>query len=427
MGLLGVMRTLGSRPIVRDTGWQFVGNSARIGLQSIAFVLIARVLGASELGAFSAILAVVLMLSPFVDYGAYGLIVQDVTSGIPTSRAVGNSLILTTLALPLALMVVAFLKDLLLGHQSWQIVLPLAVTAFVGIKLYNVCRAVLVAHRLMFNGAMLEILNGTSYLAAVLAAMFLDAGLEEWVWIYCIHSLTVGILGLILICIKWGIPDWSIGEVIKRFRLGIHFAIGGAVNTAYNDLDKTMLARLSTLEATGVYTAAHRFTSMLMVPLMAFVSALYPRMFAAGRTGLCSARAIARRAVPVALAYSALAGVAVWWGAPIIVDLLGEDFADGVPALRMFTLLLVIQAVAVLFADALSGSGYQHIRSSSQVLALCLNVALNLVAIPRYGWAGAAMVAIVTQVCLLLLFVIRPMQRRRTFAICARLRLTMSE
>jgi O-antigen/teichoic acid export membrane protein len=66
-----------------------------------------------------------------------------------------------------------------------------------------------------------------------------------------------------------------------------------------------------------------------------------------------------------------------------------------VSALRWLAALPLIQVLFYLPADALTGAGYQELRSSLQVGAAVLNVGLNLVLIPRYSFVGAALATLV--------------------------------
>jgi O-antigen/teichoic acid export membrane protein len=63
-------------------------------------------------------------------------------------------------------------------------------------------------------------------------------------------------------------------------------------------------------------------------------------------------------------------------------------------------LLPIFQSIHYLLGDCLSGSGYQSSRALLELSAVGVNVALNVVLIPRYLASGAAIATILTEALL---------------------------
>lgn len=397
--------------LVGNTAWMLLGYAGRIGLQGVAFVLLARGLGPSGYGLYAGTLATVMLLSPFVEFGTYGLVVQDITTGTPASLSVGTSIIIAAMSLPPAFAILVVAKALLLGAVPWIVVATTAFAVFVGARLISTARAVCVGHEMMWRNACIELVNGASQLIAVGALLWMHGDVKTWGWLYLLVNLVVGALAIASVLWTWGWPQWSLAEVRSRVRPGFHFAVGLAAQNAYTDIDKAMLVRFSSASDAGIFGVAQRFVSVAMLPLMAFEGALYPRFFGAGRNGYAAARDLAKRVTPATLAYGAVIGVATWVAAPWIVSILGDGFAESVAALRLLTLLMVIQALTYPFADALTGSRQQATRSTGQLIALGLSFLLNLYLIPRSGWRGAAVASIAVQFALLGFVIAYPLCR----------------
>jgi O-antigen/teichoic acid export membrane protein len=396
----------------RNTGWMLLAYGARLGLQAAAFLLLARTLGAEGFGAFAASLAMVSILGPFVEMGAYSLIIRDTSAGVPTARAAGNTILSTLVILPAGFALLLTMRLWLLEEVPWGAVLGIGVAGFVGSKLVTFTRASFIAHGRMQRGSVLELVAGTSQLLAAIALYVTGGGLAAWAWLYCAQSLIAGAFGLTWFISTWGMPSWQLSGLRQRLVDGLQFAVGLAAQSAYVDVDKTMLARLSSLSAAGIYSAAHRIVAVSLVPLMAFVSAVYPSLFVAGRNGYPAARRLAWRYVPVVGAYGVLAAAGIWLAAPFLPGVLGPDFERSVTALRILSVLLVIQSMQYPFADALSASGRQMVRSIGQGTALATSVILNLLLIPRYGWIGAAWAALATHTLLLLYLAFIPLLKQ---------------
>ena len=181
---------------------------------------------------------------------------------------------------------------------------------------------------------------------------------------------------------------WQRGE--GEVREGFYFSTGLSAQTIYNDLDKTMLARLGTLAATGIYGAAYRLVDVSFVPVSSLLTASYPNFFRAGAEGIIATISYAKSMLFRALGYSIFACVAILACAGIVPHILGGEYAGTVEALRWLAVLPILKTVHYFFSNALSGAGYQAVRARIQAGVAVFNVLINFWLIPAYSWRGAA-------------------------------------
>lgn len=382
------------------TAWVLGGYAGRLGFQLVAFILLARALGVAGFGIFAGTLALVNLLAPFVEFGGYSLVVRDVADGVPTGRALGNSLLVLALAAPLALSAMAAAKPVALPDVPWALVLAVAASEFTGKRITNLVIGAHVATGRLWRNAVLETGRGAVQLLMVLLLLLARGDVVTWGLLFLTESLLTGMAALAWAARQWGVPTARWREARTRWPEGVHFGAGLAAETANNDVDKAMLARLATFEATGLYTAAYRFIAVARLPIHAFLSAVYPRFFQAGRSGLAGARDVARDLLPWTAAYGLVAGSILWLGAPLLPLLLGPGFEASTEALRLLAVVPLIQGVYAPFADALTGSGMQPARTRGQLWALALNVALNVWLILRLSWRGAIIATLASEVVL---------------------------
>jgi O-antigen/teichoic acid export membrane protein len=197
-------------------------------------------------------------------------------------------------------------------------------------------------------------------------------------------------------------PKLSWPNALGEIREGFYFAASQTAQTVYNDIDKTMLARLSALEATGIYGAAYRIIDVSFVPVSALLWSSYPSFFRAGARGISSSLAYARPLLFRALAYAGLVCAGLLLGAGIVPHILGEQYRQTVEALRWLSVLPLLKAVHYFLSDTLTGAGYQAVRTSLQASVAVFNVLLNLWIIPAYSWRGAAWSSIASDAALVL-------------------------
>jgi O-antigen/teichoic acid export membrane protein len=216
----------------------------------------------------------------------------------------------------------------------------------------------------------------------------------------------------------WGRPKVDPVALVEDAREGCLFSISTSAQTIYNDIDKTMLARLSTLSAAGAYGAAYRIVDTSLTPIRSLVSAAYPQFFRLGTDGIGATYDYAKRLIGKAVIFGLADFLALAFLAPLVPFLLGSKYADVVPALRLLALIPVMRCAHWFLADALSGANAQGIRTAAQAGVALLNIGLNLLILPRWSWRGAAWTSLVSDA--VLLGVIYIMVRHKVAAAAAR-------
>lgn len=378
----------------RSSSWLLLGLMSRVGFQLLAFILLARKLGAEGFGLFNGVVTLATLLAFFVELGGYSLIVRDLQVRVSVRRTLGTSLGVSALALAPVMLVFIALKPLLFPSVSWGVVLALALATMIGSRLYLLASGVWLGREDFSQAARLDAGAGFALLLAALVFYVLPgAGLEAWVWFYLGQGLGVALLFLVQVVARFGWPEIEWSQLSRRAQESFYFSVGAAAQGAFNDLDKTLLLRLAGAESAGVYGAASRLLGVAYVPLTALFTALYPRFFREGREGLAQARRFAWRVLPMAAIYSTVVAWILWLAAPLLPLLLGSEFVESAIALRWLVFIILLQAIQHTLGYALTGAGLQPARTLGQLGALLINVALNLSLIPRYGWGGAAIAA----------------------------------
>lgn len=371
-----------------------LGQGGRLALQAGYFVLIARALGPQGYGAFVGVVALVGILAPFSTWGAGQLLVQHVARHPERFRAQwGKALVITLVSGLFFLAAVVLLwRQFLPGSMPAALVVSVAVSDLLFARLVDLSSQAYQAVERLGRTAKIQVLVSLlKFLAAFFWVMSgAPAGATQWGVLYLVATALAGIGGVIWASLELGRPDfhgaWSDWEI----REGWHFSLGLSAQTIYNDIDKTLLARLSTLEATGIYGAAYRLIDVAFVPVRSLLSASYARFFQAGQKGISGSLALARKLLPIGAGYSLLATLCILLGAGLAPMLLGREYASTTDALRLLAPLPLLKAFHYFAADSITGAGYQRWRTIAQVSIAILNVLLCFWLIPAYSWQGAA-------------------------------------
>lgn len=382
-----------AQSIRRNSAWMLASRALRALVAALYFTLLARTLGVTGYGAFAGVCAMAGILAPFASLGTGNLLIQAVArkreefplrwanclaitsvSGLLFSGcAVALARFVLPRSLPLTLVLLIALADLLFvrildaSAMAFQALEQLRMTAWFSFSL-TFCRMIA---------------------AGVLMVVFPHATALTWSAFYLVSTIIPSLAALWSVTKEIGMPALQVRTNAKEIVLGVYFSVSMAAQTIYNDIDKTMLARISGLGAAGLYSAAYRIVDAAYSPVGAVLAATYARFFQHGSEGLVRSSSFGRRVLGRAAAYSGVAAIAIWIAAPLVPAVLGKQFADTVFALRMLAPLLLLRSTHSAAADSLTGAGYQGTRTVLQVFIAALNVGLNLAILPRYSWHGA--------------------------------------
>ncbi len=392
--------------MLRGTAWMIFSYGVKLSLQLISFILLARTLGPESFGVYMAILSFTILLEPFFDLGAYNLVVRDITRHGNTAAAVGDSLLVSSLVLPLGIVVLFIGHAVLFPSQLLMSVMEVGVSQFIGGRSISLGIGANIGNATISRNAILEIINGSIRLCVVVVLFLIDGDLSDWIHLQLLHSCLLAVVVFTWMKITHGIALSGQGSVFERAKAGVHFAVANAARNVNTELDKIMIYEYSTVAATGIYAAAVRFAVMSCIPVNALLTAVYRHFFIQGEKGYTFSRAYAAKLVPATASYGGVAGLCLWFLSDYIILLLGDSYEESASAIRFLAFFPIIQSILLPFADALSGAGLQKVRSNGTVISMVLNVTLNFVLIQVYGWRGAVFATLISQSFLLLYVVI---------------------
>jgi O-antigen/teichoic acid export membrane protein len=196
-------------------------------------------------------------------------------------------------------------------------------------------------------------------------------------------------------------------EIVRLLQSGTVLLLTNAAVLAYTNIDLVLLRWLSGDQLVGLYSAAYRVIQLPMGAFYALTAAAQPVLTRQSRHGASVVNATVR---PIA-ASAAIAGVAVAvviaaFRHGVIQLLYGPSFA---PAAGPLAILAV--AIPLDFLVAIKGTSYVA-RGLERPTLVCvaasaiINIAGNLLLIPRFGMTGAALSTVISYAVLLVAYVV---------------------
>ena len=399
-------------PLVRNTLWSLGGSGMRLLIQAAYFIIIARCLGPGQYGGFVAATALTGVISPFVGLGCGILLIKNVARDRRLFPEYwGNGLMMTLISgSMLTFLAIALCRLALPRSVPMSAIALISISDLIFVKLLDMGSWAFQSVERLSGNAQLNILVSLTRLFGIagLALAVSHPGVMAWSAVYLAGSILAALIAIVWVTFSLGKPKLALHRIRGEGAEGFYFSVSQSSMTIYNDIDKTMVARLASLEAAGVYSAAYRLIDVAFIPVRALLSAALPGFFRTGGRGLQASMRYGKRMLLRALPYSLFAFAACMVGAPLAPRILGRQYADITEALRWLALLPVLKTLHYFVADALTGAGHQGTRTLIQIGVAAFNVLVNLWVIPAYGWRGAAWSSIASDgmLALSLLFVV---------------------
>ncbi|MCR8641093.1 oligosaccharide flippase family protein [Paenibacillus sp. N1-5-1-14] len=376
-----------------NTWWMLLGQGSRILIQAVYFIIIARVLGPQGFGAFVGVVSLMAILSQFTGLGTGLLMIKhvarDQTSfpvfwGNALAVTIASGLIMIGLSLGIAHLVFP-------TTISLSLVLVIAFSDLLFLPLLDLSTLAFQSFEKMFWTSQLQVVMSVLRMIFALFLLFFDAQPlpEDWGILYLIGTIVSAAIGFIMVTFKLGLPDLNLSRYYKEAKDGLYLCLSQLAQSIFNDADKSMMPRLSSVEAAGIYTSAYRIIDVSFTPIRSLLAASMSRMFKYGEAGIEGVWSFARKIILIGCALGAVTGVFLYFIAPVMTYILGSSYQSSIFAIQWLAVIPLFKAINYFAADMLTGSGYQGRRSFIQFTVGFISIVMNLILIPKFSWHGA--------------------------------------
>ena len=390
--------------VARNTVWLTV---ARVGGKALGMpvgIILARVLGPADFGAWATISSLVVILAVLSDGGFHTLTVRDVSADPDKSASFFNKILAARLILSLA----AALGLVAYGLTGWDQGVPLWLFPIGAALLFP--EAILRAGQAMLNGwqridlaAKLSLGQGAVWSGAVCGAVLLGGGVvgAAIAWLAG-HLIFAGATMIVIKPIMAGAGKLKAETrpPLTLFRQAFPYGLLTVLHVLYSRVDVIMLSSMAGLAAAGVYGAALRLFEAGLIVSSALAAALLPVISRQLHDGLIdrllaghgqAIRLLIIIALPAAL-------MTAFYGDWIMGLFFGPDFASSGLVLTVLGLSWIPAFINAPLGTILASSTMMGRFAPWIAANTGLNVLLNWRLIPLYGPAGAAGATLICEI-----------------------------
>lgn len=358
-------------PMVRLLAGSIGSLATGVVAQAIAFILLARSLGAAQFGELTTISAVTALANTWCGFGP-GEALRRIVSRDPAryAEALGHTLLVILVTGTVLTVVVVpcmfFAPGIHSGSRgAWLQVLLLLVPVNVAFpSFFSLVENIFLA-RGDFKTA--NLINGGTGVVRALAAvaacgLFGVTSLDNWaVWWAAVH-VAIGVVCVALIW-RFGRPELCV--LRRELWLGGSLAFSSFLIMLRHSVDVLVLSAVTSPEFVGVYGAGRRLIGAALVVPGSFDRVIYGKLAVAGRDGPQSSLALATKYLPYSVGISAVTSVGLFLIAPYMPYVFGQAFVASSDVVRILAWTVIPTAIQFLAFDALNAA--EHHKMSTVV------------------------------------------------------------
>jgi O-antigen/teichoic acid export membrane protein len=393
------IRSYRQNVLVTGAAWMVAGQGMVFFLQAVYFILLSRLLGSTEYGLFVGASALVAIVSNFSSIGSGIVLIRYVNyDATAFPRYWGNALATTALTGMLLAAVITLVGPALLHTNAVGMLAMIAIGDCLCSKLAEVASKSFQAFERLRETAFLTALVSVVRVAAVIILTMFTSHATAAMWaaaslcVSTVAALAAVIAGIVLL----GRPSLELRLMWQTAAEGLGYSFASSTTSVYNDVDKAMLTHYGMNAANGVYSLAYRVIDIACIPIRSIHAAAFSRFFRIGKDGVSGTAKFARSILGKTFCYAVLAAVGIFLLSPVAPHVVGKSFARSVSALRWLCLIPLLRSFHLSAGDAITGAGFQRLRTGLQFSAAALNFGANLYLIPRFSWRGAAGASLLT-------------------------------
>jgi O-antigen/teichoic acid export membrane protein len=383
--------------------------AAELSSRSVSFLFLlflARTLGAEQFGAYSVAVNFVTILAILFDAGFRSLVTREVARYRHEASLFYRNLLTAKAVLALVGYGLIVLASVAVGSSDdFVILVSLVAVQFVFVSLDEFHAGFFNALEIRKYEAALRVTQKLLFAGVGIITLTLSGDLRTFVVGSIVAAGATSAAGLMMMSRHVAVPrfEWDMPFILRQINQSWPFALSSIAIGLYFYMDSVILARISGDQAAGYYNAAYRILEAFMVIPFAIVGSINPllsRLYLDDREKM---KKVYRFSLKIMLSLGLPIAVVGTILSPSIIRLLyGPHYEPSAGALAV-----LVWAVAIIFLNTVVSTTLNAINRQRTWLfilsaAAVINIMLNLLFIPLYGFMAASVITVLTEGLILL-------------------------
>lgn len=389
-------------PIARGTIRTSFVLGLRLVVQAGTLLLVARMLGTQQFGAFAGVASLAVILGTLSGFGIHLVLLREVARDPRQREEVFPYAVPTTLLFGSVLLAIYLLICTLMLHEAsvpFGALLVIGASETILQPLFSLPATEHLALGRISRSQLLMTLPLALRLLAAIAIFTIHPAdpLISYAYGYLFASLIALALVTLTMPAPWPRPAaWRL-PVIAELRDAAGYAVINLTKSSPTELDKTLAIKLLPLASAGIYAAGTRVIGAMTLPVIAMMLSALPRLFRGRMDQHDENNRLLGWIFASALCFSAVLTLALWVAAPVFDWLFGAQYQGLAHTIRLLCFAVPGMALRTAAGYTLMAQGHPWLRTGFEAIGLCLLVATALLLVPRLPNIGMPLALIISE------------------------------
>ena len=387
---------------IKNAGWLIAGQTAQIVISFIVNILTARYLGPSDYGIINYAGAYVAFFSSVAGLGVNSVILKSF-SDYPDEQGVtlGSALLMRFIASCLsALSMISIVWVVDKGEYTTIVVAILCSSQLV----FRSFDSINYWFQYQYRSKITAIIGLIAYIIVSIYKVILLIIEKDVRWFAFATSLDFFVVSLLLFVFY----KKNNGQKLKFSKQrakniltnSYHYIISGMMITLYSHTATFFLKQICNSEEVGYYTLANTIANMWTFVLTAIIDSMYPTIVTLHKEDLEEFKKKNRQLYCIVFYVSVVVSLGfLMLGKTFVLLLYGEQFIGAVRPLIILSFSIAFSYLGVSRNSWVLCMKKQRYLKWMYFIAAIINISLNILLIPVHGCFGAAISALITQIC----------------------------
>ena len=377
-------------------------------LQIFIFIYLARTFGKDGFGIFSFGLSFAFIIVIIANFGLSALLVREISRNKRlVSKYLSNALVSKIFLSIITFFLTYVFLNIMDYPPETKIVAYILVIFAIIQSFTDLFYSIFQAFEKMYFDSIIKVLRMIILITLIYYAIKNDLGLVTSSLIFPITEIFILLIAATIVYTKFTKISFEFTykfskSLLKKSSL---FCLTIGFVGIYTYIDSVMLSKIRSTTEVGIYAAAANIIiALIFIPMM-YGNAIYPvisRFFISSKSSL-------KYAYERSFKYMLILGLPISAGVYILSDKIisivyGSEYFASVAVLSILSWYLFLRFLNVVSGFTLASINKQSSRVLSQGIAVLINIILNLIFIPKYGFIGAAIATVITEIAFFIIY-----------------------
>lgn len=393
--------------IFKNTLYQILGKVVTSGLGILATAFLSRYLGTNLFGEYSLILSYVGFIALFADFGLSALLTREIAAERVSHEYFRHVFNLRFISAFVVLLFGVILVFFFPYNNLIKIGVIIASVGTFFTLLASIIWSYFQGKTEFKNIVYSQVGFSISSLILIIIGVYFKFSLLLFIFIFLLANFISLLVSLNLAKMKIFFTSISSKVYLKILSQSLYFAVWSAVIVIYFKIDALILSLFynpSNYPDVGIYAIAYKIFETVIVFGGTFTTAMYP--YFSKKIEDKNFILIFKKFLIYSFILSLLATISLLIFSKFLVLLIaGNNFRASINSLMILSLAAGFTIFAGFFLNIAAAAKKQISIAKFAIVALILNVGLNVIFIPKYSYIAASWITVFTQLFVLLSYI----------------------